>query len=828
MSFEKGEGNKLVGLGPNPLEEDDTNVVSVFISRVIDPDNPFANEDAVRIALLQFACLLVERASPHIHDGDANNRKQGNKLRRLMTFAWPCLLGKNCVDPSARYHGHLLLSHIIARLAIHKRIVLQVFHSLLKGHAIEARTVVRQALEVLTPAMPLRMEDGNTMLTHWTKKIIVEEGHSMQQLFHILQLVVRHYKVYYPVRHHLVQHMINSIQRLGFSATATLEYRKLAVELAEVIIKWEVQRIKDEADGPLEDEDLNAFQGEMKYTPGGAVKRGNADDQEGRKKVHTDSNDSMHSNPGTSTTSPPQQTVQKVEGASRPIDKNHCDTVLNFLMRLACQVNDANPTAGTISPGENLSRRCMGLIKMAMKPEVWPQPSDLKLLWLDKVFASVDSAQPNIGNICTALELLTFLMSVMKSDQLLLNIKAMQRGLSACVLCPNTRITRIMHGLVSRMMTLYPTDNYHKHDELESLYTTISKMIFDGLAVHEKNITATPSSLFGTLMILKAACTPNASYIDRLMMPFMRLLNRLTKEHLQIPTNAVVPGGGPPVEVSTTPSPVALELLILSLELVKNRVVVMGVEIRKLFIGGILVGLIEKSTEVKVMKTIVKIIEDWMRSKNNPVTVSQAPTLREKSILLVKLMQYVEKRFADDQELNAQFLELINYIYRDEQLKQSELTSKLEAAFLAGLRCNQPHIRAKFFEIFDGSMRRRLHDRLLYVICSHAWDSIGQHYWIKQCIELLILTANTSTQIHNSNEKHLLPSISSVINLADTDEKKNFVIYTSQQNDPTDTFDAIEDKEDAFDMDMSVDSNISRREESERPVANRQGNQEEI
>lgn len=828
MSFEKGEGNKLVGMGPNPLEEDDTNVVSVFISRVIDPDNPFANEDAVRIALLQFACLLVERASPHIHDGDANNRKQGNKLRRLMTFAWPCLLGKNCVDPSARYHGHLLLSHIIARLAIHKRIVLQVFHSLLKGHAIEARTVVRQALEVLTPAMPLRMEDGNTMLTHWTKKIIVEEGHSMQQLFHILQLVVRHYKVYYPVRHHLVQHMINSIQRLGFSATATLEYRKLAVELAEVIIKWEVQRIKDEADGPLEDEDLNAFQGEMKYTPGGAVKRGNADDQEGRKKVHTDSNDSMHSNPGTSTTSPPQQTVQKVEGASRPIDKNHCDTVLNFLMRLACQVNDANPTAGTISPGENLSRRCMGLIKMAMKPEVWPQPSDLKLLWLDKVFASVDSAQPNIGNICTALELLTFLMSVMKSDQLLLNIKAMQRGLSACVLCPNTRITRIMHGLVSRMMTLYPTDNYHKHDELESLYTTISKMIFDGLAVHEKNITATPSSLFGTLMILKAACTPNASYIDRLMMPFMRLLNRLTKEHLQIPTNAVVPGGGPPVEVSTTPSPVALELLILSLELVKNRVVVMGVEIRKLFIGGILVGLIEKSTEVKVMKTIVKIIEDWMRSKNNPVTVSQAPTLREKSILLVKLMQYVEKRFADDQELNAQFLELINYIYRDEQLKQSELTSKLEAAFLAGLRCNQPHIRAKFFEIFDGSMRRRLHDRLLYVICSHAWDSIGQHYWIKQCIELLILTANTSTQIHNSNEKHLLPSISSVINLADTDEKKNFVIYTSQQNDPTDTFDAIEDKEDAFDMDMSVDSNISRREESERPVANRQGNQEEI
>ena len=38
---------------------------------------------------------------------------------------------------------------------------MQVFHSLLKAHAVEARTVVRQALEILTPAMPGRMEDGN-------------------------------------------------------------------------------------------------------------------------------------------------------------------------------------------------------------------------------------------------------------------------------------------------------------------------------------------------------------------------------------------------------------------------------------------------------------------------------------------------------------------------------------------------------------------------------------------------------------------------------------------------------------------------------------------
>lgn len=39
------------------------------------------------------------------------------------------------------------------------------FHGLLKAHAPEARAVVRQALEVLTPAMPGRMEDGNVSNT---------------------------------------------------------------------------------------------------------------------------------------------------------------------------------------------------------------------------------------------------------------------------------------------------------------------------------------------------------------------------------------------------------------------------------------------------------------------------------------------------------------------------------------------------------------------------------------------------------------------------------------------------------------------------------------
>ncbi|XP_030041101.2 transcription-associated protein 1 isoform X2 [Manduca sexta] len=784
VSFDKGQ--KIVGGPPAPYQDNPDNVVSVFINNVIDPENPFACSDAVRISLLQFACLLLEQASAHIHD--ANNKKQGNKLRRLMTFAWPCLLGKNYVDPATRYHGHLLLSHIIAKFAIHKRIVLQVFHSLLKAHAVEARSVVRQALEILTPAMPQRMEDGNTMLTHWTKKIIVEDGHSVQQLFHILQLVVRHYKVYYPVRHALVGHMVSAMQRLGFSATASLEHRRLAVDLAEVALKWELQRVRDHSP----DDNVVAM------SPGGAMKRISSDESgsEARKALNTG-------------WASPQASVSRHEpDAAKPLDRQHVDVVVNLLLRLACQVNEGSVTGGGATAGEQLSRRCVLLLKTALKPDVWPHLCEPKLAWLDKVFSSADSNTGACANACTALELLVFLLGVLRRDQILAALKPLQRGLAACVASSNAKIVRLTHNLLAKLTAIFPTEptgaaQASKFEELETLYACVSKYAFEGLAAYEKSASGGGVSasgagsggagaLLGPLMMLKACCSSSAAYVDRLLMPLMRVLQRMARDH-----------------VATNPDAAIADLLILALDLLKARVSVMPGDTKKTFIGTVLVGLIEKTSDPKVMKAIIRMVEEWVTYKGSPASAGAPPTLREKSILLVKLMQYVEKRFSDDLELNAQFLELINYVYRDEHLKTTELSMKLEPAFLAGLRCPQPHIRAKFFEVYDQSVRRKIFDRLLYIICSQNWEHIGQHFWIKQCLELLLVTCVSSTQIRLSNPKYLLPSITSVINTADSEDRKSFSIYSSVKEESTDGFsDTIDpDKEDVLDMDLDSSSN---------------------
>uniref|UniRef100_A0A8C2Z7M5 Transformation/transcription domain-associated protein n=1 Tax=Cyclopterus lumpus TaxID=8103 RepID=A0A8C2Z7M5_CYCLU len=790
-SFEKGEGEQLLG-PPNPEGDNPESITSVFITKVLDPEKQADLLDSLRICLLQFSTLLVEHAPHHIHD---NNKSRNSKLRRLMTFAWPCLLPKACVDPACKYSGHLLLAHIIAKFAIHKKIVLQVFHSLLKAHTMEARAIVRQAMAILTPAVPARMEDGHQMLTHWTRKIIVEEGHTVPQLVHILHLIVQHFRVYYPVRHHLVQHMISAMQRLGFTPSVTIEQRKLAVDLAEVVIKWELQRIKDQQ--PESEAEVVAG-GEG--TSGGAVKRGLSLEAAAATATAA-GQDVKRFRTATGAASTVFARSQSVPGTetmlTKPVEKQHTDTVVNFLIRIACQVNDSTNVAG--SPGELLSRRCVSLMKSALRPDMWPR-AELKLQWFDKLLMTVEQpAQANISNICTGLEILCFLLTVLQSPAILAHFKPLQRGIAACMTCGNTKVLRAVHSLLSRLMSIFPTEPStstvaSKYEELECLYAAVGKVIYEGLTNYEKATSNTnPTQLFGTLMILKSACSYNASYIDRLISVFMRSLQKMVREHLS-PQQA-----NPGVTETST---VTSELVMLSLDLVKTRLSVMSMEMRKNFIQVILTSLIEKSPDPKILRAVVKIVEEWVKN-NSPMAANQMPNLREKSILLVKMMTYIEKRFPDELELNAQFLDLVNYVYRDESLSGSDITSKLEPAFLSGLRCTQPLIRAKFFEVFDTSMKRRVYERLLYICCSQNWEAMGSHFWIKQCIELLLAVCERNTIIGTSCQGSMLPSITNVINLADSHDRAAFAMATHVKQEPRES-QTSETKEEDVEIDIEL------------------------
>jgi hypothetical protein len=181
------------------------------------------------------------------------------------------------------------------------------------------------------------------------------------------------------------------------------------------------------------------------------------------------------------------------------------------------------------------------------------------------------------------------------------------------------------------------------------------------------------------------------------------------------------------------------ELLIQFLDLIKYRVGVMSLEMRKLFINSILVTLIDKCVDLRVVRYLVRLISDWIRYKTGPL-LNQIPATKEKMVLLQRLTVSMEKRFAEHADLQQCFLEMIAYVYKDESYtSNSEFKIKLEQAFLCGLKSSDPHIRQTFFDIFNANFNSAdLYDRLCYIIVTQNWEALGTHYWIKQCVQMTL------------------------------------------------------------------------------------------
>ncbi|KAJ7354747.1 hypothetical protein OS493_030524 [Desmophyllum pertusum] len=98
--------------------------------------------------------------------------------------------------------------------------------------------------------------------------------------------------------------------------------------------------------------------------------------------------------------------------------------------------------------------------------------------------------------------------------------------------------------------------------------------------------------------------------------------------------------------------------------------------------------------------------------------------------------------------------------HRDETLVSTELASKLEPAFLSGLRCNPTTDPIKIHGE-EAVRSTTLH------FCSQNWEAMGPHFWIKQCIELLLAVSACERPVTPSSTFSMLPSVTSYLRAAD-------------------------------------------------------------
>ncbi|KAJ1989114.1 transcription-associated protein 1 [Dimargaris cristalligena] len=302
-------------------------------------------------------------------------------------------------------------------------------------------------------------------------------------------------------------------------------------------------------------------------------------------------------------------------------------------------------------------------------------------------------------------------------------------------------------------------DDDEDNSDLAHFHSAMDTFINEGL----QNTT----NLFGVLKALKARSQAHPQGLDVFIPGLVKLVQKLTRDHIDHPqTSALstsgtatpsatsktpaVGGAGPNIFLSDSSTPTAqqasataaptpataessppdspLNLLIITLNLLKMRISHLGDQ-RRWYLTA-LVTLIENSQSIQLLSTILAIIAEWVLDPE-----SLFPTIKEKANLLVTMMS-VEKR--QNAHLTEDYLKLVEKIYAEPSFARSELTYRLEQAFLLGTCFPNPVLRSRFYHIFNHSISPSLPLRLNYVIHIQNWESLGGYFWIQQALAILL------------------------------------------------------------------------------------------
>ncbi len=220
----------------------------------------------------------------------------------------------------------------------------------------------------------------------------------------------------------------------------------------------------------------------------------------------------------------------------------------------------------------------------------------------------------------------------------------------------------------------------------------------------------------------------------------MKALTKLTKEHLAA-TEAVLP---------TDPN---LRLLINLLDLMRMRIETLG-EQRRWFLSAV-VQLIERSRSLELCRFILDMIREWTLGQKEPF-----PTIKEKAGILVKMLSFEHR---DNAALLSEYLELIHAIYENSIFARSELTVRLENAFLLGCRHRDATLRGKFIAIFDRTLVKSVQGRLQYFFGNQSWEHIADHYWIFEVLDLVLASVNKDRHLLASNGPRTDPAFNSMV-----------------------------------------------------------------
>ena len=689
-------------------------------------DQTMQGVDHSRMELLQMTALLLKYHTSFL-----------SEIRKyIIRFGWGW--SKNLEDVVNKHAAYVVVAYFINHFDTPPKLAVVVYNDLLKAHQNECRALVSQALELLAPVLKKRMsvmEHRLPMWAHRPKKILVEETHNLQQLMSIFNFLVRHPDVFFEVREAIAPCIIPSLPRIAPLPSPSNESKKIALNIINMIWLWEQRAPREVTTGsPVQTKEGSASPAAVKRKADGTpvVRPGKRSD-----------------------IASPQlrwllikYLVQFVtflpERYPLPVPKSK-DSPVGY----------PGPQA---PPPSEICKMAVRLLYNLLKPPYWTD-LDIDQL-LPKVVGPILTSDPEEGKqtewftkTFNTLQILKVIVNVKSDGWILSQIEYLKKLIEKPIRMDDIKVQTAVHEvdanlpemkpLLKRILEIVPAGQTEDKDTSAQTDadndTTMedadspAKEFVSSMATIAAEALGNNNYLAG-INIFWTVCQRRPKEVDTHIPAIMKAFTgKLAKEHLaNVIPNPQMPGYRPdqqqPPQMDSVDMEIQTGLMLKCIDILAARMEVLG-EHRRPYLSA-LASLVERSQSKDVCYKVLALAEQWVLNNDSGI-----PTLKEKVAVLSKML-FFEQR--SDQDLLARFLELVIRVYEDPKVTRTELTVRLENAFLVGTRAQDVKMRNRFLGIFDRHISRSPNARLDYLLCHQDWSTLAETFWLSQIIQLLL------------------------------------------------------------------------------------------
>jgi transformation/transcription domain-associated protein len=749
--WNRGEQNK----GPRFLDKTIIDSINTKIWKVNlpDPQDDLLQPriDHTRMEVLQLSAMIVKYHHTILQDA----RKD------FIKFGWTYIRLDDVINKHAAY---VVIGYFIAHYETPAKIVTQIYFSLLKTNQNEGRALVTQALELMAPVMAKRcntaLTDRNPVWAVAPRRILAEESQNVQQMTCIFHFLVRHPDLFYHTRDKFAMLIIQCLRKVASPPNPSNESRKLALNMMWLIWQWEERRVEGKMSEPLR---------AVSESPN--TKKRKLEDQQ-------------PSSPSA---------ARQPEKAEFQIPAMGRQKMIKYLVEFIAQLNERYqlPSAkprdlgmqALQSPSTELCRKAMTLLYNLLQPQYWGDldvdlfPNITDVVLASEKSAGLLAADPSdtdkyddkfITNIINTLQVVRIILNFKSDDWILKNMAHIQKILEKCLKSENPEIQDCLHvadkkydgdreikPIIKRILDAVPEDVPMEDADADGDSEAQTSEVIAFLSGIATESMAAANYVSGINILWSLGCR-KPSTIDQHIPAIMKSLqSKLARDHVSHYAALAHQANGPrpqqdpnaPTEMNAYDLEIQTGLILKAIEVTAMRMEILG-DNRRPFLS-VLATIVEKSLHVALCEKILEMVEGWVfRSEGT------WPTLKEKTAVLHKMISFEHRQ---DPTMLMKFLELVLRIYEDPKITRTELTVRMEHAFLIGTRAQDVEMRNKFMTIFDKCLSKTASARLAYVILSQNWDTLADSYWLAQASQLLLggVDMNPVIQLHQDDFRTL-------------------------------------------------------------------------